>query len=129
MTKEEALYNFFSQFGIKAFREEAVPSGASKPTFPYITYQTSSGSIGEDISIVASRWDQVGNNYSAGRKNDEWADEVSRILGKGGKLIPFDGGALWMKKGTPFSLSMGDPADPLIRRKLITLSIENLTEY
>lgn len=55
MTKEAALYNFWSMFGITAYEENAVPSDAK---FPYITYQVVTDSFG-NISIHPPRagWD------------------------------------------------------------------------
>ena len=37
MTKEAALHNFWSMFGVPAYEENAVPSGEDGAEFPYIT--------------------------------------------------------------------------------------------
>ena len=47
MTKEQALYKFWISFGMQAYEENSVPSDA---TFPYITYQLVTDSIGTMFS-------------------------------------------------------------------------------
>jgi hypothetical protein len=45
----------------------------------------------------------------------------------GGKTLPCDGGAIWIKRGSPFSQNMGDPNDDLVKRKYINITAEFFT--
>lgn len=122
MTKAAALYSFWASFGIPAYEESAVPAGDNAPKFPYLTYQVVTDSIGGEVTMVASVWYRSTSWVDANAK----AEEISTAL-SGGKIIPCDGGALWLKRGTPFAQSMGDPSDDKIRRKLLNVSAEYIT--
>ena len=50
-----------------------------------------------------------------------------RWAGRGGILLPCDGGAIWLKRGTPFSQNMGDESDDMVKRKYLNLVVEFLT--
>lgn len=123
MTKEAALHAFYSSFGLKAYEENAVPTGEDAPDFPYLTYSVSSDSIGTDVALTASLWYRGTSWVQANAK----ADEISRRIGRGGKILSCDGGAIWMRRGTPFAQSMGDESDDQIKRKYINITAEFLT--
>lgn len=120
MTKAAALQNFFESFGLPVFEENSVPSGEA---YPYITYNLSTGSFDEEIPLTASLWYR---GYSWLKANAK-SEEISAAIGRGGKMIPCDGGAIWVKRGSPFSQSMGDPEDDLIKRKYINITAEFFT--
>ena len=120
MTKASALYNFWSGFGLTAYEENTVPTDAE---FPYITYQVVTDSFGAEIALTASVWYRGTSWVEANAK----AEEISRTISRGGKTIPVDGGVLWLKRGTPFSQSMGDETDDLIKRKYLNITAEFLT--
>lgn len=120
MTKASALYNFWSGFGLNAYEENTVPTDAE---FPYITYQVVTDSFGAEIALTASVWYRGTSWLEANSK----AEEISRTISRGGKTIPVDGGVLWLKRGTPFSQSMGDETDDLIKRKYLNITAEFLT--
>lgn len=123
MTKEAALHAFYSSFGLKAYEENAVPTGDDAPDFPYLTYSVSSDSIGTDVALTASLWYRGTSWVQANAK----AEEISRRIGRGGKILPCDGGAIWLRRGTPFAQSMGDESDDQIKRKYINITAEFLT--
>ena len=123
MTKEAALHAFYSSFGLKAYEENAVPTGEDAPDFPYLTYSVSSDSIGTDVALTASLWYRGTSWVQANAK----AEEISRRIGKGGKILSCDGGAIWLQRGTPFAQSMGDESDDQIKRKYINITAEFLT--
>lgn len=120
MTKASALYNFWSGFGLTAYEENTVPTDA---TFPYITYQVVTDSFGAEVALTASVWYRDTSWVESNAK----AEEISRTISRGGKTIPVDGGVLWLKRGTPFSQSMGDETDDLIKRKYLNITAEFLT--
>lgn len=53
MTKAEAVYAFFSSFGIPAYESGSVPDGAG---FPRITYDLVTGDYGQEASFSGSLW-------------------------------------------------------------------------
>lgn len=120
MTKASALYNFWSGFGLTAYEENTVPTDAK---FPYITYQVVTDSFGAEIALTASVWYRGTSWVEANAK----AEEISRAISRGGKTMPVDGGVLWLKRGTPFSQSMGDETDDLIKRKYLNITAEFFT--
>ena len=120
MTKASALYNFWSGFGLTAYEENTVPTDEK---LPYITYQVVTDSFGAEIALTASVWYRGTSWVEANAK----AEEISRYISRGGKTIPVDGGVLWLKRGTPFSQSMGDETDDLIKRKYLNITAEFLT--
>lgn len=120
MTKASALYKFWSGFGLPAYEENTIPTDAK---LPYITYQVVTDSFGAEIALTASVWYRGTSWVEANAK----AEEISRAISRGGKTIPVDGGVLWLKRGTPFSQSMGDETDDLIKRKYLNITAEFLT--
>lgn len=124
MTKEAALYNFWSMFGLPAYEENAVPSGEDGAEFPYITYQVVTDSFGNDVALTGSVWYRSTSWKEANAKAQEISDKISR----GGVMISCDdGGVIWIRRGIPFAQSMGDDSDDLIKRKYINITAEYLT--
>ena len=120
MTKAAAIYQFWNGFGLKAYEENTVPTDA---VFPYITYQLVTDSFDREIQLTASIW----------YRSESWAginaktEEISQKISRGGKIIPCDGGAIWLKRGQPFAQSMGDESDDLIKRKYLNITAEFMT--
>ena len=120
MTKAAAIYQFWNSFGLTAYEENTVPDDAA---FPYITYQLVTDSFDREIPLTASIW----------YRSESWAginaktDEISQKISRGGKIIPCDGGAIWLKRGQPFAQSMGDESDDLIKRKYLNITAEFMT--
>ncbi len=125
MIKAAAIYQFWSSFGLDAYEENAIYSMLEKPQFPYITYELNTDSFeGNSIPLSASLWYSGTSWLPAENK----AEEISTAIGRGGKLIPCDGGYIWIKRRSPFSQSMGDSSDDLIKRKYLSISVEFWTE-
>ena len=120
MTKAAAIYQFWNSFGLTAYEENTVPDDAA---FPYITYQLVTDSFDREIPLTASIW----------YRSESWAginaktDEISQKISRGGKIIPCDGGAIWLKRGQPFAQSMVDESDDLIKRKYLNITAEFMT--
>ena len=121
MTKAAAIYQFWSSFGLTAYEENTVPEDAS---YPYITYELVTDSFGNQVALSASIW----------MRDSSWklinfiTDCISREIGRGGKMLVYDGGALWLKCGTPFAQNMGDESDDLVKRKYLNLTAEFISE-
>lgn len=121
--KEQALHQFWSSFGWAARDENTVPDDAmTRYDGHYITYAVATSSLDEPIPLSASLWCKDTSWTSITNK----AEEISRALGIGGKLVRFDGGYLWLCRGTPFTQRMPDE-DDTIRRVYINVMAEYLT--
>ena len=120
MTKAAAIYQFWNSFGLTAYEENSVPDDAD---FPYITYQLVTDSFGREIPLTASIWYRSESWTAINAKTEE----ISHTISRGGKIIPFDGGAIWLKRGQPFAQNMGDESDDLIKRKYLNVTAEFIT--
>ena len=120
MTKAAAIYQFWSGFGLTAYEENTVPADA---VFPYITYQLVTDSFDREVAATSSLWYRSESWTAINAKTDE----ISRTIGRGGKIIHCDGGAIWLKRGQPFAQSMGDDSDNLINRKYLNITAEFMT--
>lgn len=120
MTKAAAIYQFWNSFGLTAYEENAVPDDAD---FPYITYQLVTDSFDREIPLTASIWYRSESWTAINAKTEEISQRISR----GGKFVPCDGGAIWLKRGQPFAQSMGDESDNLIKRKYLNITAEFIT--
>lgn len=116
MNKAQALYSFWSSFGYPAYDANTVPEDA---TFPRITYESVTDSFNNTVLLSASIWDR---NLSWVR-SEEISSDISDIVGDGGLNVAYDGGMIWIRRGTPFAQRLGDPDDS-IRRILINLEAE-----
>ena len=121
MDREQALHQFWSGFGIKAYDENTVPDNAMADD-KYLTYSVVVSNFDEPSLASASLW----------YKSTSWAgitaksEEINAALGRGGKVIPFDHGYLWVKRGVPFAQRMGDE-DDTIRRIYLNVELEYIT--
>ena len=122
MDKFQALQSFWSSFGIPAFDENTVPTADDKPTYPYITYDAIDGSLGDYVAMSGSIWD-YGTSWA--RITTKLA-QIETAIGRGGKLIQIDGGAIWIKRGNPFAQRLSDSND-MVRRIFINIEAEYIT--
>lgn len=120
MTKAAAIYQFWNSFGLTAYEENSVPDDAA---FPYITYQLVTDSFDREIPLTASLWYRIESWTGINAKTEE----ISQTISRGGKIIPCDGGVIWLKRGQPFAQSMGDESDDLIKRKYLNITAEFMT--
>lgn len=119
MTKEQAYHAFVSGFGWATYDENTVPDDAE---LPRITYNLSVAEFGFPVAMSISVWDRSTSWATVTNK----ATEIYNAIGLGGKVIRFDGGYIWIKRGQPFSQRMADEDDS-IRRVYIVLEVEYLT--
>lgn len=122
MTKAAVLHQFFSSFGMTAYTATSVPDDA---IFPYLTYEfITSAWEGGEVSLTVNLW-----FYTESEKipNDK-ANELSAAIGLGGKVLPCDGGYIWLKRGSPWCQSLSDETSPAIKRRYINVTAEYLTE-
>lgn len=117
MTKMYALHNFWSGFEWKAYDVNTVPNVIPDE---FITYEVASDEFGNVINRNANLWSRSTSWESITQKEEE----ISRYIGRGGRIVPYDGGAFWIKKGTPWAQRMDEPEDDMMRRILLIYEIE-----
>jgi hypothetical protein len=123
MTKEQALHQFWSGFGLKAYDEMTVPTGDDAPALPYITYEVITDNIGHPVTCTASIW----YRSSTWTEITQIKDQIAETIGYGHKMIKIDGGYMYLTRGTPFAQRMADDSDDMIRRIYVQLDCEYLT--
>lgn len=117
MDKQQALNSFWNSFGIPAYDSTTVPDDSP---LPYITYNVAVDDFGAQIPLNASIW----------YRDTSWAaitaksNAVNSYIGRGGRIIKYDEGAFWIRKGSPFAQRMNDPEDDMIRRILLQVTFE-----
>lgn len=127
MNKVQALYGFWSSFGIPAIDEQsAYDESITKELnldFPYITYETVVGELNDSVTLNAdlyyrsSSWEEI----------EKKAAEIFDAIGYGGTFVPYDGGAIWIKRGTPPYQRMGAENVFDIRRIHFNINAEFLS--
>jgi hypothetical protein len=123
MDKAQALQTFWESFGIPAYEQTTVPESA---TMPYITYSVSTDSLDNVVNMTASVW----YHSTSWKDISEKTEQIARyIVGMNPPSIKFDGGRLYIAKGTPFAQRMEDPNDDMIRRMYLNIQAEYLSAY
>lgn len=122
MTKAASLHQFFSSFGMEAYTATSVPEDSE---FPYLTYELITGAWGsEEVGMTVNLWFYTESEAIPNAK----AEELSRAIGLGGKVLPCDGGFIWLKRGSPWCQSLSDETSPDIKRRLLNVTAEYLTK-
>lgn len=122
MTKEAALKQFFSGFGIKAYPSTAVPKDVQ---FEYLVYDVITAAFeGGPVSLTVNLWYHTTQESPPNAK----AREISEALGMGGRVLPCDGGYIWLKRGSPWCQSLSDETDKNIKRRYLNITAEYLTQ-
>lgn len=118
MNKLQALNSFWNNFGLTAYDENTVPDEAE---LPYITYETKTGFFNNQLTLTASLW----------YRSKSWKDisekemQISDYIGRGGVMVRYDNGAMWVTRASPWSQRMSDSNDS-IRRIVLNIQIEFL---
>ena len=119
MNTLQTLHAFWSGFGLKAYDENSVPDDAE---MPYITYQASNDSFGHMLVQTASLW----------YRSSGWSDitakeqEIANYITRGGRMIPYDNGVMWIQRASPWAQRMAEPKNDMIRRIVLNLQVEFL---
>lgn len=119
MDKLQTLHQFWSGFGLKAYDENSVPDNAE---LPYITYEAASDSFGNSVMQTANLWYRSSGWSAITAKEKEIAEYITR----GGCMLAYDGGALWLQMLSPWAQRMSEASDEMIRRIVLSYSIEFL---
>lgn len=120
MTKASAFNAWLSDFA-PAFAEGGVPQGVASP---YFTYDWAEGSfVDGEVSVLVNLWVKTESEAVP----NAIVSELSHALGLGGVMLHCDGGAIWVKRDTPFAQAVS--SDGPFKRRYINLSIESMTDY
>lgn len=134
MTKSQALYNFWASFGWIAVDEQSMYDEKTMTELGdpsrYISFENAVGELGDTIALDADLW----------HKSTSWAtveskaQEIFDAIGYGGKLIPYDGGAIWITRRNPAYQHMatvgtisGEEASAFMRRIHFNINAEFLS--
>ena len=116
---------FWNSFGLPAYDENIAFTADTMPAYPHITYEAKNGIWDQDLNLSASLWYHSNSWEEISLKADEILAQIVH-----GKIIKVDGGYFWFKspEGTPFAQRMAAEGDPSIRRIVLTVIAEALTE-
>lgn len=117
MNKMQTLHSFWSGFGLKAYDENSVPDNTQ---LPYLTYESSTDDFGNPLAQTANLWYRSSSWADITAKEQEIADFITR----GGRMIAYDGGAMWIQKASPWAQRLEEPSDEEIRRIILNIMIE-----
>ena len=121
MTPEAAIFSLLGELGIPTYAATSVPSDAE---FPYATVEMSTGTFWEgEVPLPVSLWYYGDSEAGPNAK----ARELVALVGPGGRMLACDGGAVWVKRGSPLVQSMGDQSDDMVKRRYVNLTAEFIT--
>lgn len=127
MEKTQALDSFWNSFEWPAIDEQSAYDEGTLDalgiTDRYITYEVQTSNFGDPVAMTASLWHRSTKWAEISRK----ANEIAAYIGYGGKVIPVDGGYLWIKLGAPFAQRMVEDSDLLMRRIILNIAVDFLT--
>ena len=120
MTKGAALHKFFSGFGLNAYTSSSVPDDV---ILPYLTYEPVFDSFDSPVTSVVNLWFYTESEAVPNAK----AQEIANAIGLRGIFVRCDGGAIWIKRGSPWCLALPDDTAPGIKRRYLNVDLEYLT--
>lgn len=121
MTKTAALQAFFEGFGITAYPSNTVPD---ETVFPWLTYEVVTGDFGDgELPISVHLYYHTTSEAVPNAK----VEEIAEAIGRGGRVISCDDGAIWIKRGSPWCTAQTEPNRPEIKHRLLNITLEYLT--
>ncbi len=133
MNKQQAYKTFWGTFGVFAFEENSVPddevinelirSGVAAAKYPYITYQVLTDELNAPVFPTASIWDKSSSWERADLLSNTIAARIKAI-----NTIRLDDGRMFITKGTPFAQHSNDEGDATIKRIVLNIGVEFLTD-
>lgn len=122
-TKAAAFHAWLeSASGLTAYASSAVPDDAQ---MPYATYDWAEGAWGDgEVNVAVSLWLKTESEAAP----NAVVAKMGRELGLSGRLLPCDGGGMWVKRGAPWAQAVADE-DGSVKRRYLNLSIEFMTSF
>lgn len=130
MNKEQAITEFWNSFGIPAFDENTPPDNPERKNFPYITFNVTTGNMGQVINLGAKIWYRSASWRDVTLKKEEIGQYIAdKPFGKGHKLIIFDKGFIHIDSNSFSASRQTDPDDEAIKAYVINMQVEFLSAY
>ena len=127
MNKAQALHKFWSSFSLPAIDEDSAYDLKDDDLLSlgdtYITYEAATDEIGQKVTLSGSIWDRSTSWETVSLK----ADEIFNAISYGGITIPYNGGMLWITRGTPFAQRTVVEEDYDYRRITLNINAEYLS--
>ena len=127
MDKAQALYAFWSNFGLPVLDEQSAYDTSVMEelgiTYPYISYEAAVGELDAPVALSADLWYQSTSWAAIEAK----AAQIASAIGSGGTKIGYDGGQIWITRGNPPYRRMGAENAFDIRRIHININAEFLS--
>ena len=120
MDKYEALYKFYSSFGIPAYEENSVDD---KAKMPYLTYEVITASFDADSVAISCQLYFKSKDLT---EIDRLAEKISAAL-SGGVCLKCDNGYIALYKGTPFAQNR-PTGDKSVKCKYLNISADFITQ-
>lgn len=119
MDKAQAINAFWNSFGLPAFDERTLPETAK---MPYITFEVGTASLDEPIMLSANLWYRDESWKDISQKSDQIEEYIRKMT-----PIKIDTGRVYITRGAPFSSRFDEPEDRLVRRIMLNIGVEYLT--
>lgn len=126
MTKDKALYAFFSGFGIPAYPTSSVLNENGEPdvVMPYLTYTPVFSSFyGEPVSLTVDIYYRTESEAIPNAK----AQEIADYIGEGGINFPCDGGYINFSCGSPSWQSAVYEPDTAVKFRYMNITAKYYT--
>ena len=117
MNKIQALHSFWSSFELNAYDVNSVPDNVK---LPYLTYEVSDDNFGATLIQNTNLWYRSNSWVEITAKEQEISDFITR----GGRMITYTDGAIWIRKSTPWAQRLADVSDSTIRRIVLSVVVE-----
>lgn len=121
MDKAQAINAFWNSFDLPAYDEYTVPQNIA---LPYITYEVNTAELDEPVILTANLWYRDSGWKAITEKTEEIAEYIKRMT-----PIKVENGRVFISKGDPFAQRLDEPDDSTIRRMLLYIYVEFLTNY
>lgn len=126
MKKWQAIYDFFSGFGLEAFEENSVPTGSDAPAYPYIVYELKQGGFDAETDVALSF--SIIDKYDSFIPSYELCDSIAEAIGDG-KIYELDNGYLKIRQGSPWAQNQREPNDNTVRRLYSVIMVTYYTSH
>lgn len=117
MTKDKALYKWFSDFGMTVYTSTSVPDDI---VFPYMTYEYNAGSFATgEVNCVVRIWYKTTSEALPNEVAERFRQYIEEHPN-----IRCDDGLIWVKQGIPWCQSIIDGGDNTVKGRYINIGIE-----
>jgi hypothetical protein len=125
MTPEAAIHKWMNGFGIPAYPHTSAPEEGDEEWagYHYMTYELAIGKWdGSELNLPVNVWYRTESEAAPNAK----VREIRDALKHGGAMIQCDGGALWLKQGSPWAQAIREEGDNKIKRRYVNINVEYL---